>query len=84
MEHVDIKEKLGVKNIAAWYNLSGLHLIFKTFFFDNKSNSTVNDDKIIKKRENEEKSILTAGRAKNDIANTLKHDATILPIHDLG
>lgn len=27
---------------------------------------------------------LTAGKAKNDIANTLKHDATILPIHVCG
>lgn len=27
---------------------------------------------------------LTAGKAKNEIANTLKPDATILPIHVLG
>lgn len=28
--------------------------------------------------------ILTAGRAKNDIANTEKQEATILPIHVCG
>lgn len=56
------------------------------FHVDNESkNLTISDDKKWKKKsEREEKSILTAGRAKNDIANTLKHDATILPIHDLG
>lgn len=31
-----------------------------------------------------EKVLLTAGRAKNEIAKTLKHDATIFPIHVLG
>ena len=44
---------------------------------------SISDDKS-DERVTEKKSILTAGRAKNDIANTLKHDATILPIHDLG
>ena len=40
--------------------------------------------KLLPNEKNDKKWIITAGKAKNEMANTDKHDATILPIQVRG